>query len=114
MIPTHNFNEAHQQYQSGVIPYRLLQEQAAVMLGICSNPHPAVANPLDITDDDINWLLQQAESNFAYSNYLGGNVCICEIEAGLKQIQSCEFEWAETHGSWPNVTDMVMSWDNCC
>ena len=114
MITTHNFNEAHQQYQSGVIPYRLLQEQAVVMLGLCSNPHPAVANSLAITDIDINWLLQQDEATFAYSDYLGGDVYICETEDDLKQIQGCDFEWAEAHGGWPNVIDKPMSWDSCC
>lgn len=114
MIEIHNFNEAHQQYQSGTLPYRLLQDQAAIMLGICSNPHPAVLNALDITDDDINWLLQQEESAFSYSEYLGGNVYVCEVEADLLEINGCDFEWAETHdGVWPNVTDIAMSWDNC-
>lgn len=113
MITIHNFNEAFQHYQSGVIPYRLLQDQAAVMLGICSNPHPAVANALDITSDNISWLLQQDEATFSYSDNLGGNVYVCEVETDLKQIQGCDFEWAETHGVWPNVTDMPMSWDSC-
>ena len=114
MITSHNFKEAHQQYQSGVIPYRLLQEQAIVMLSLCSNTHQTVTNSLDITDNDIHWLLQQDEAAFSYSDYLGGNVYVCETEDDLKQIQGCDFEWAETHGSWPNVTDMVMSWDSCC
>ena len=115
MITSNSFNEAYQQYQLGVIPYRLLQEQAIVMLGLSSAPHPTVLNSLDITDDDIHWLLQQDEAAFAYSDYLGGNIYVCEIEADLKQIQGCDFEWAEAHGGvWPNVTDMDMSWDSCC
>ena len=115
MITTHNFNEAFQQYQSDVIPYHLLQEQAAVMLGLCSNPHSTVVNSLDITHDHIHWLLQQEEATFGYSDYLGGDVYICECEDDLKQIQGCDFAWAEAHGGvWPNVTDMAMSWDSCC
>lgn len=115
MITIHNFNEANQQYQQGLIIYRLLQDQAAVMLGLCSNPHPTVANSLDISDDDIHWLLKQDEVAFAYLDYLGGNVYVCETEADLKQIQGCDFAWADTHGGdWPNVTDMPMSWDGCC
>jgi hypothetical protein len=114
MITIHNFNEAYEQYLHDLIPYRLLQDQAAVMLGICSNPYPTVANVLDVADADINWLLQQAEASFDYSDYLGGYVYVCEAEADLKQIQGCDFEWAETHGgNWPNVTDMAMSWDSC-
>ena len=114
MITSNNFKEAYQQHQSGVTPYRLLQEQAIVMLGLCSNPHQTVANSLAITDIDINWLLQQDEAAFAYSDYLGGNVYVCETEEDLKQIQGCDFEWAEAHASWPNVTDVAMSWDSCC
>jgi hypothetical protein len=113
MITIHNFNEAHQQYLTGVISYRLLQDQAAVMLGICSNPPPTIANASGITDTDINWLLQQAETSFDYSDYLGGYVYVCETEDDLKQINGCDFEWAEAHGGWPNVTDMPMRWDNC-
>jgi hypothetical protein len=115
MIETHNFNAAHQNYKTGLIPYRLLQDQAAVMLGICSNPHPTVANALDINNDDINWLLQQDEAAADYGDFLGGNVYVCEAKADLLQIYGCDFEWAETHGGvWPNVTDMAMSWDSCC
>ncbi len=114
MITIHNFNEAHQQYQSGIIPYRLLQALAAVMLGICSGPHLTVANALDITNDHINWLLQQDNATANYADFLGGDVFVCEIEADLLQINGCDFEWAETHdGVWPNVTDMAMSWDAC-
>lgn len=114
MIILLNFNQAHQQYLSGVIPYRLQQDQAAVMLGICSNTRPTVASALDITDDDINWLLQQDEAAADYADFLGGNVYVCEVEADLLQIHGCDFEWAEAHGGvWPNVTDMAMSWDSC-
>jgi hypothetical protein len=114
MITIHNFNEAHQQYKSSLIPYRLLQDQAAVMLGICNNPHPTVASALDITNSDINWLLQQDESAANYADFLGGNVYVCEVEADLLQIHGCDFEWAEAHGgNWPNVTDTPMSWDGC-
>ena len=114
MITIHNLNEAFQQYQSGVIPYRLLQEQAIVILGICSNSHPSVVNALDINDNNINWLLQQDESALSYADYLGGNIHICETEDDLKQIHGCDFEWAEAHGGWPNVTDLPMAWDSCC
>ena len=113
MIEIHTFNEAHQQYLSSVIPYRLIQDQAGVMLSICQNPHATVSNALDITDSDIHWLLQQAEVAFDYSDFLGGNFYVCETEADLLQIQGCDFEWAEAHGSWPNITDIAMSWDSC-
>ena len=84
------------------------------MLGLCNNPHPVVANALDITDSEIQWLLKQIEATFSYAEYLGGNVYICEVEADLKQIQGCDFEWAEQYGNWQYVTDIAMSWDSCC
>lgn len=114
MIVLHHFNEAHQQYQDGHIPYRLLQDQAAVMIGICTNPHPGVVNAFEITESDIQWLLQQEEAGESYSDFLGGHVHVCETEADLKQITGCDFEWADTHdGCWPNVTDKPIVWDNC-
>ena len=114
MVTIHNFNQAYQQYQHGLLPYRLLQEQAAVMLRICTNPHPTVVNSLDITEDDIHWLMQQQEATFAYLDYLGGDVYVCGSEDDLMQIHGCDFAWAETHGNWPSVTDLPMAWDSCC
>lgn len=114
MILIHHFNEAHQQYQDGRITYRLLQDQAAVMIGICSNPHPGVSNALEIGESKIQWLLQQEEAGADYSDFLGGYVYVCESEADLRQINGCDFDWAESHGGkWPNVTDRPMVWDSC-
>lgn len=114
MIKTHHFNEAYQQYKQHKIPFRLLQDQAYVILGLCQNPHQSVSNPLDISQTDIDWLMQQSETSQDYSEYLGGYVYICETEQDLLQIHGCDFEWAEAHdGKWPNVTDIVMSWDAC-
>ena len=112
MITIHNFNEANQMYQSGLIPYCLLQEQTQVMLSLTT--YPSVANAFEITDENIDWLMKQPESNNDYSILLGGHFYICECEDDLKQIKSCDFEWAERHGRWPNVIDIPMSWDNCC
>jgi hypothetical protein len=114
MIHIHHFNEAHRQYQDGRIPFRLLQDQAAVMNGICSNPRPGITNAMEVTEDDIQWLLQQQEAGIDYSDLLGGDVHVCDTEADLKQIHGCNFKWAEAHeGQWPNVMDMPMVWDSC-
>ncbi len=115
MICIHHFNEAHQQYQDGRIPYRLLQDQAAVMIGLCSNPHPGVSYAWEITESNIQWLLQQEEAMADYSDFLGGYVYVCESEADLRQINGCDFDWAENHGGqWPNVTDKPISVLNGC
>ncbi|PPD45742.1 MAG: hypothetical protein CTY12_06865 [Methylotenera sp.] len=114
MIKLQRFQKAYQQYKQHKIPLRVLQDQAAVMLGICQNPHTSVSNPLEIIQADIDWLMQQAEATQDYDILLGGYVYICETEQDLLEIHGCNFEWAETHtGNWPNVTDMPLSWDVC-
>jgi hypothetical protein len=114
MIATHDFKEAYQQYQCNIIPYRLLQEQALVLLEFCSKPYLAVTYALDISDGAIQWLLQQKEATAPYLDFQGGNVFVCETEDDLKHILGCDFEWAEAHdGRWPNVMDIPMSWDVC-
>ena len=114
MIKNHHFNEAYQQYKQNRINFRLLQDQAAVMLGLYQNPHKSFNNALEITQADIDWLMQQPEALQDYGDYLGGYVNICETEDDLLQIHGCDFEWAEAHdGNWPNVTDIAMAWDAC-
>lgn len=111
MITIHNFNEAHQLHQTGLIPYRLLQDQAQVMLSLTT--YLSMANAFEITDDNILWLMKQPDSNNDYSLLFGGHFYICECEEDLKLVVGCDFEWAESNGGWPNVTDLPMSWDNC-
>ena len=111
MITIHNFNEAHQFYQSGLIPYRLLQDQAQIMLSLTT--YPPVTNAYYITVEHIDWLLKQQEAMADYATIFGGHFYVCECEEDLKQIKGCDFKWAESHGGWPNVTDIPMSWDNC-
>jgi hypothetical protein len=114
MIKMHYFNEACQYYKQNKISFRLLQDQATVMLGLCQNPHTEANNPLEVAQADIDWLLQQSEASLDYADYLGGYVYVCETDEDLLQIQGCDFEWAEANnGNWPNVTDIVMSWDAC-
>lgn len=114
MIKIYHFNEAYQYYSQQKISFRLLQDQAAVILGLCQNPHPSISNPLEITQADIDWLMLQPEATQGYCEYLGGYVYVCETEDDLLQIHGCDFVWAEAHdGNWPNVTDIAMSWDAC-
>ena len=111
MITIRNFTEA---YHHQKISFRVLQDQAFVMLGVCDTPYPSVSTAIAITQSDIDWLLQQEEAAQSYDALLGGNVYICETASDLLQIQGCDFDWAETHdGRWPNVTDMPLSFDVC-
>lgn len=114
MVSIKNFNEAYQQFQVGQTPYRLLQDQAAVMIAVCSNPGPVVTHAMEVTDSNIEWLLQQQEAGIGYLDLLGGDVHVCETEDDLKEITGCDFEWADAHdGCWPNVTDKPIVWDSC-
>jgi hypothetical protein len=115
MIVIHNFKEAHQLYQQDRIPFRLLQDQAMVLVGICPQPGRYIDEAIDISDSDIEWLLQQPEvAEEDYNGMLGGDVHVCQTENDLKGVVGMDMEFAESHGGrWPDVTDQVMSWDAC-
>ena len=114
MITIDRFIDAFGSYQQRRYPYRLLQDQAAVLIAICRNTYRPIADALDVTDADINWLLQQPEAADAYADLVGGNVYICETTDDLKQIVGMDMDWASSHGNqWPNVTDQPMAWDTC-
>lgn len=114
MIKIHSFNEAHQHYQQHKMSFRLLQDQAFILLGICQHQTTAITNSLQITEFDIAWLMHQPEATQDYSDYLGGDVYVCETAQDLLQIVGCDLYWASKHnGDWPNVTDIAMAWDVC-
>jgi hypothetical protein len=114
MIHLKNFNEAYLHYQQQKISFRVLQEHVSVMWNVCDKPYQTIANPLHITQSDIDWLLQQEESSQSYDELLGGDVYICETASDLLEIQGYDLDWAEAHdGRWPNVTDKPMTWDVC-
>jgi hypothetical protein len=114
MIVSHNFTEALEQYQLGVLPFRLLQEQATLLIEYCEEAHETIADSQEITEADIAWLSDQPESEEDYEGFLGGNFHICESPEDLLAIEGCDLAWAKSHdGHWPNVTDLPMSWDSC-
>ena len=114
MIEILNFNDGHQFYQQHKISFRLLQDQTFIILSICQHNISSATYPLEITQLDIDWLMQQPEATFDYNQYLGGYVYICETVKDLMQVQGCDFNWAEKHhGIWPNVTEVATSWDIC-
>lgn len=114
MITIHSFTDAYRSYQQGRHPLRLLQDQAAVLIGLCRNSYRPIADALEITEADIAWLLQQPEAAQDYVNLLGGNVYVSETADDLKQIVGMDMDWASTHGNqWPNVTDLPLAWDSC-
>lgn len=114
MIAICNFEHAHRLYRQGLIPYRLLQEQAMVFINLHPLPGRYITEAFDIAEGDIEWLLKQHVSIEGYDDLLGGNVYVCQSEADLKEIVGMDLEFAESHeGRWPNVTEQVLSWDGC-
>ncbi len=114
MITISRFIDAFASYQQRRFPYRLLQDQAAVLIGLCRNTNRPIADALEITDAHIAWLLQQPEAADAYADLLGGDVYICETVADLSKVQGCDFDWAAAHGGkWPCVSDIPIAWDDC-
>ncbi len=113
MIEIRTFIDAYRRYRDGQHPYRLLQDQAAVLIGICRDTPRPIADALEVSDADIDWLLQQPEAAAEYADLLGGPVFVCQSEADLKEVVGCDFEFAEQHGRWPNVTDLPIAFDQC-
>lgn len=114
MIVIRNFKEAHQLHQQGAIPFRLVQDQAMVLLGACPWPGRHIDDAVEICAADIEWLLQRPEAVEEYNGMLGGEFHVCESEPDLHQIVGMDMEFARTHGNrWPNVTELVMGWDAC-
>lgn len=113
MIVIHNFKEAHHLYRQGSIPFRLLQEQAMVLIGLNSGRH--VENAFDIGDGEIGWLLLHPEvAEEDYNGMLGGDIHVCQSEADLKEVVGIDMDFAKAHGNrWPSCTELVMSWDQC-
>ena len=114
MIVIHDFKEAYALYRQDLIPFRLLQDQAIVLLDMCPQSGRHVSNALEIRLNDIDWLLLQPEAEEPYEGYLGGNCSICQTKYDLKAVVGIDFEFAKANDNkWPSVLDQVMSWDQC-
>jgi hypothetical protein len=112
MITISNFTQACQLQAEGQIPFRLLQEQA--MLFVHLGADIDATDALEITTEHIQYLLGNEESEADYGGMFGGDVHVCEAEEDLKQVVGMDMAFARSHGNrWPDVTDQVMSWDDC-
>ena len=78
MIEILSFSDAHQLYHQHKMSFRLLQDQAFIILGICQNNPSSASNPLAVKQLVIDWLMQQPEATHDYNEYLGGYVHVCE------------------------------------
>lgn len=85
MVVIHSFEEAHQLWQQGQLPFRLLQETSLILLGITQEERH-IEHAYDITQSDIEGLLQQDVATEMYVEFLGGEFKICEKEADLAEI----------------------------
>ena len=113
MLTIQRFADAVSNYRDGQQPLRLLQDQAAILINSCGNSYRCISEAFDITDVDIEWLLQQPEATQEYADLFGGDVFICQTPEDLKQVVCMDMDWASIHGSWPNVTDLPLAWDSC-
>lgn len=113
MIVIQSFKEAHSKWQQGEIPFRLLQDQAGVLSGLCQQAYRPLDNALKVTEDDIGWLLQQPESSMSYASVLGGYIHICASETDLLEVVGCDFDFAKANGRWPNITEVPLAFDDC-
>ena len=114
MITIHCFTDAYRLNQEGQQPFRLLQDQALILINTCQDTYRPIADAFDVTNADIDWVLGQPEATENYADLFGGDVYICQSEDDLQQIVGMDMDWANTHdGKWPNVTDMPMAWDSC-
>ncbi len=114
MVVIENFAHAYSLFQQGQHPLRLLQEQALLLLNTCPRPNRHIEEAFDITQSDLDWLRHQEVAAEAYNGMLGGEVYVCQSEVDLKQVVGMDMAFAKAHGNrWPDVTDQVMSWDQC-
>lgn len=114
MITIQRFIEAHLCYRAGRQPFRLLQDQALILINSCRETYRPILDAFDITDADLDWVLRQPEAFEDYADLFGGDVHLCESDADLQQIVGMNMGWADTHdGKWPNVTELPMAWDSC-
>ena len=111
MIEIPSFRELFQLHQSGNVPFRIVQEVAYVLLGLCGYEDD-IPEPIAITQQEIDWLLNQPQ-DLDFMHYMGGLVFIAETRSDLLQITSMDTEFGEQHGRWPNCTEAVLALDEC-
>jgi len=109
MIVIQSFKEMAAMHKSGSLPFRIVQEITAVLLGLCGYTKD-IPESVEVTQQEIDWLLALPEE-LDFMHYLGGHVFIAETEEDLKQIVGMDFEFGKQHGRWPNVTEAVLGWD---
>ena len=114
MIVINSFVEAHALYQQGKLDFCLLQDQAAVLLSFNPKPGREVIESVDVDDSDITWLRDEPYATEEYNGLLGGEVYVCEGEDDLNAVVGMDLQFAkENDNRWPNVTELIMSWDVC-
>jgi hypothetical protein len=99
-----SFKELANLHQADVVPFRIVQEIAQVLLGLCGGKD--VANAVDVNDAEIAWLLALPEE-IDFMHYMGGNVFLVQAQCDLSEIVVMDYKFNEQHGRWPNATDDV-------
>lgn len=114
MIEINRYTQAYQFHQSNRLPFAILQDIAFMLMSAWQPLNPNLADkPSEINNAQLAWLSVQESAEFSFSEYLGGDVYICETESELSSIKAFDPEWADEHGEWPDVTDKAVVWDVC-
>jgi hypothetical protein len=111
MIVIQSFKEMAEFHQSGAVPFRIVQEVAYVLLGLCEYVGKDIAEPTALTQQEADWLLAKQE-DIEFMTYLGGNIFIVETEADLSEVIGMDFEFSAKHGRWPTCCEAVLPLDD--
>jgi hypothetical protein len=106
-----SFKEMAAMHKAGEVPLIIVQEITAVLLGLCGYTKD-IPEPIEVTQQEIDWLLAMPD-DIEFMRYMGGNVLLVETAADLQQVTGMDIEFGKLHGRWPNVTEMVLAWDDC-
>jgi hypothetical protein len=112
MIVIQSFKNMVGRHKTSEVPFRIVQEVAYVLLGLCGYSGKDIAEATAISQQEVDWLLGLPE-DIEFMSYLGGNAFIVEIEADLSEVIGMDMEFAKLQGRWPNVTEAVLPWDEC-
>lgn len=110
MIVIQSFKEIVVMHKSGVMPFRIVQEITAVLLGLCSYTKN-IPEPVGVTQQEIDWMLALSEE-IEFMHYLGGHVFLAETEEDLKQFIGIDPVFASQHGRHPDCSEEVLALDD--
>lgn len=105
-----NFRETYTLYKQGQIPEDLLLHIGGILFGL--EDMIAIEVSVKSIEDFITVDISNS-IDAKYSDYLGGDFKLVETVNDLREIEFCDFDFAEANGMrWPNLLDKPGSFDN--